>query len=287
MAPPEDPPEESPSANSPPRRKWTEEEIADAEAEKEYWDRAGEDLDRERRSAAIEEMEDWFRENFEDPQNETPYDSETGEYQYIWGGPFDASDMIESQFGDQYEPKWIEAAVENVTSDGTYDWAPTSAGEFYEPPEDEGADTEDESAPEAGDGRPEISAKILSKLDALEAALAELTPAPPNIGHNLPPDEVGLPPYDEQSRRDLEDAARQTRDEVASDAPNTQRLNATQSTFRKIGAAILKWIGKKLDLAVDEAIKATVKAAAWGTVAAYALGIADDIAALIRTLMGR
>lgn len=282
-APPDEPDEELPADDPLPRRVWTPEEIADAEEERDYWDRIEEDRERERRDNALEEMVDWFHENFEDPQNETPYDGETGEYQYVWGGPFDAADMIGSQFGDQYDQKWIDAAVEDVTSDGTYDWAPTSGGDFYEPPDDD-ADAEERPS-EAQEGRAEISARIISRLDSLEATLASLAAAPPNIGHNVPPDEVGLPPYDDQSRRDLEEAARATREEVTEDAPDVDRLDTARSTFSKAGSAILKWIAKKLDLAVDEAIKATVKATAWGAVAALALGIADDIAAFIRSLI--
>ena len=32
----------------------------------------------------------WFRERFEDPVEETPYNSREGGYLYIWGGPYDA-----------------------------------------------------------------------------------------------------------------------------------------------------------------------------------------------------
>ena len=38
----------------------------------------------------VEAMKEWFWENFEDPANETPYESREGGYQWIWGGPFDA-----------------------------------------------------------------------------------------------------------------------------------------------------------------------------------------------------
>ena len=46
-----------------------------------------EGLDRE---ARIEAMVEWFGDNFEDPAQETPYESAEGGYIYIWGGPYDA-----------------------------------------------------------------------------------------------------------------------------------------------------------------------------------------------------
>ena len=32
--------------------------------------------------------------NFEDPANETPYESSEGGYIYIWGGPYDALEQL-------------------------------------------------------------------------------------------------------------------------------------------------------------------------------------------------
>jgi len=230
-------------------------------------------------------MEAWFHKNFEDPKNETPYDIETCDYQYLWGGPY-GTYMIHQQFRGRYDWDWIDEAINNVASDEVVLWAPRPDGDFYKLPPDDGSDEEDTvEESQVGESSIQISYRILSKLDALEAILEVIPPASPNIGHNLPPNEIGLPPYDEQSRREFEEAVHATRDEVSSVSPRTQRLRAAQSTLRKIAEAILKWIGRKLDLAVDEAIKATVKAAAWGAAAALALGIADDIAALIRSVM--
>ena len=241
---------------------------------------AAAEAEAERREEGIQEMEEWFHLNFEDPQNQTPYDQEDGKYQYIWGGPFDAADMIGNEFGHQYNESWIEAAVEHVEKDGTYEWAPNPSGDFYD-----GFHAEEK--PEIPDeSQREISLRILSRLDELEVRLAELAPSPPNIGHNFPPDEIGLPPYNEESKRDLENALQTTREEVHKDTPDPERLVQVESHFRSIGTAVAGWIGKKLDLAVDESIKATVKAVAWGAVATLALGIADDIARFIRLLIG-
>jgi hypothetical protein len=43
------------------------------------------------RADAIEAMETWFFEKFEDPQVEMPRDSEEQSFIFSWGGPFEAS----------------------------------------------------------------------------------------------------------------------------------------------------------------------------------------------------
>ncbi|MEP7351230.1 MAG: hypothetical protein ABI668_14930 [Sphingorhabdus sp.] len=115
------------------RRDWEMEEQAYYEQE-ESIRIADEERIAEEREAAIESMVGWFFENFEDPQNEGHYDSEDGVYLYPYGGPFDAADML-SSFSDDYpNEEWIKEAVERIERNGTYEWAPTSNGEFYEHP---------------------------------------------------------------------------------------------------------------------------------------------------------
>lgn len=269
------------------RRYAYEEEEEAARADEEYRAKLAEETEAAEREAAIEEMVEWFEEHFEDPQNETPRNSEEGVYVYLWGGPFDAREMLEDQFHDIYKEEWVESATEQVQASGTFEWAPTTHGDFYEHPERDGDDATDST--EASDTvetiRAELTGRIVAKLDELDARLAELPAVPASIGHNYPPDDIGLPPYNDDSRRDLEEAAVIARQEAIEAVPDEAKLGQVESTFRRIGTAIMHWIGRKLDLAVDETIKATVKAAAWGTVATLALGLADDIGALLRHLL--
>ena len=67
-------------------------------------------------------MRTWFFQNFEDPQNETPWDGETKTYMYLWGGPFDAREQLWEKFGDIVPDALIEAVVEEIQRDGTFDW---------------------------------------------------------------------------------------------------------------------------------------------------------------------
>lgn len=69
----------------------------------------------------------WFYRNFEDPAQKTPHDSSEGGYLYIWGGPYDANDALATEFGDIVSEDMINEAVEEVESDGIFDWAPGCA----------------------------------------------------------------------------------------------------------------------------------------------------------------
>lgn len=66
-------------------------------------------------------MIDWFLENFEDPANTLPYDSEEGGYQWIWGGPYDAGEELSAAFPEASAEE-LEAVVERLQRDGTVEW---------------------------------------------------------------------------------------------------------------------------------------------------------------------
>jgi hypothetical protein len=77
---------------------------------------------------ATDLMVQWFRENFEDPSESTPRDS--GEWVWIWGGPFDADEEIHGAFDDQASDghasdEAIAAAIKEVGGL----WARVGAGQ--------------------------------------------------------------------------------------------------------------------------------------------------------------
>lgn len=47
-----------------------------------------------------EVMQVWFYGRFEDPAESCPYDGREGGYQFIYGGPYDAGEQLQNQFGD-------------------------------------------------------------------------------------------------------------------------------------------------------------------------------------------
>ncbi|WP_018146668.1 hypothetical protein [Henriciella marina] len=83
----------------------------------------------ERRRARIQQMVEWFFERFEDPAHETPYNGREGGYLYIHGGPYSAADELWSNFANE-DDELIDAAVAEIESDGTVDWAPVRGSDY-------------------------------------------------------------------------------------------------------------------------------------------------------------
>lgn len=85
-------------------------------------------LDRE---SQIQAMRSWFYERFEDPAERTPYESREGGYLWIWGGPFDAREELESQFSGHVPDDVITELVEELEGE-CWQWAPVSKPEDYD-----------------------------------------------------------------------------------------------------------------------------------------------------------
>jgi hypothetical protein len=253
----------------------------DAEEERRYWEAIEDDerAERERREEAkrvgIEKMEAWFFDQFENPEVEMPRDSDEQIYIFPWGGPFDAGDMLRDHFGHDYEESWIAETIESIEKDGTFEWAPTSHGDFYEHPEPDRAETE----------RAQLGAQILMRLDELEHVIQSLGARPNSMGHNQPPDDIGLPPYSEEDRQVLAATIDETRTELQSPAPDAAKLATLSSRFRRVGALVGAWLAKKADLAVDEAIKTSIKAASWTAAVALLTDLGDDLIALAKLIL--
>src|SRR3546814_4736886 len=86
-----------------------------AEEERHYWEsiedekRVEEKREAQARTDAIEAMEKWFFEQFEDPQVEMPRDSEEQSFIYPWGGPFEASEVLHGEFSYRFDEATIMA----------------------------------------------------------------------------------------------------------------------------------------------------------------------------------
>lgn len=260
----------------------------DREDEQRYWDSLEEEaaaeaaaLEREaeEKEIALEAMKEWFFENFEDPQSEMPRDSEEGIFLYPWGGPFDARDTLHDQFSDQYKEEWINIAIDAVEHEGIYDWAPTSHGEFYEHPE------EDSFEHLPIEERNVISSRILERLAALEKIVQGLPPTPISIGHNAPPEDIGLPPYSNEDRSSLFATITETRQLVETASPETEKLKLLATRFDGFGSKLGGWLAKKGDLAVDELIKSGVKAISWAGAVSLMAYLAADLADLARAML--
>jgi hypothetical protein len=239
---------------------------ADEEEEQRFWEGVEEDrrLDKERMEAeqlaadeerAIEEMIDWFSSQFEDPQNETHYEKEDDRYIYMSGGPFEAADVLRAHFGGDHPDGWIQEAVDHVECNGITERAPRPHGNYYDHPE------EDEKRPQDIDALARTARESLATLTEI---LPLLPTAPETLGHNAPPEEIGLPPYTDEDAHDAQQAIAEANAAPGEAEPDASNLVALSHRFegwaQKIGSF---YFAKKADLAVDEVIKNSIRAINW------------------------
>jgi hypothetical protein len=67
--------------------------------------------------AAARYIAEWVRCNYEDPAENTPYDSAEGGYQYINGGPYSVREIVEEAFhgmfpGDNVPEEILDAVID-------------------------------------------------------------------------------------------------------------------------------------------------------------------------------
>jgi hypothetical protein len=200
---------------------------------------------------AVEQITDWFLANFEDPANSTPYETAEGGYQYIWGGPYDARDVIENVFADTASEEMIAAAVEFLERTG-HEWAPNDGR--IQPPDDDPPDIRD---------RDTLYANMLQRIADLERALDKVSA--PGIGHNCPPEpieEAALAPTDQQDiRRLLAVLKKQLSTPPAADIP---ALEAEAEKLDGYGKRIRSWLADRgNDFATEAAKEAGKEAGKW------------------------
>lgn len=221
----------------------------------------------------LEAMIGWFHENFEDPARETPYETAEGGYQYIWGGPYDAEEEISGAFPDAPE-ELIARAVEDVTSDGLYEWAP-SGSRIQQVEEDDDEPTiglEDRLDTLAG----QLEVVRGHVVQMLEIQQRSMDGQAPGIGHNNPPadDEPDLAGVLESIDRVDAELAKEDRENTA----DLEVLEVAEGRFRRF----LSWItdlGKRAPtLMAEGALKA-----AGGSAFIYALKHRDVIISTLGT----
>ncbi len=237
------------------------------------------------RATVAKYLVDWFHYFYEDPANETPYNSREGGYLYIKGGPYSAEEELRENFEDVVPEDAILEAVADIQGNGLFDWAPSprhpASIDFYEDAVAEDYAQEDLSFEEiqeiasegrgAGLGGEEEKAAREAVLEQI-AALKDNLPKPAShggIGHNHPPQEFEL------QGEELKEAAEsldEIETELASDEPNVEAVAQKASFLRKA----VGWVAGKIDTTVDEFCKSfgkTLGAAAAVAVPAAVLAL--------------
>jgi hypothetical protein len=210
----------------------------------------------------------WFHQNFEDPQNITPWDGETKSYMYLWGGPYDATEQLWNKFGDFVSEAFINDVAKELQSDGIFDWAPAFNSPFYD-----GRDDEDEEQPEPPSldiyldepsdryGSPEEREARAEALEAIENLRRTLqTRRPIGIGHNQPPDDTQQP----EEIDELSQALQELSAELQKPNPEITLVKRWATSLRNAVIASAKWTLKKLDGALTAVFNVTaVGGAGW------------------------
>lgn len=242
-------------------------------------------------------MRFWFNRMFEDPAQETPYNSREGGYLYIWGGPYDARQELEAEFGNLVSFELIEEVAEELEGqDGISDWAPgpyhpvkRETEEEWDAERDAGFEAEslEQIINRLKSGvRPSYGSStereqrniVLQKLAQLRSSLEQVKPAHGGMGHNKPPPDDDCP----QSVVFIEihDAEETISRELAKAEPNAIEVaNATSRLKKALG-----WLGKKLDKAVDGFSTALGTAAGLGLAAIVAASAAKILPAPIQLI---
>lgn len=221
----------------------------------------------------LELMKSWFDRNFEDPVHRLPYISAEGGYQYIWGGPFDASEVLYDRFDNLAAEDTIEKLVQELESDGITEWSPTESASDYddydEPPPPVVNETEELSTPSIGE--------LLEAVDQLQTLIEPLRDRAA-IGHNNPPSQID--DWDEFNPADavsLSEALEEIRPiiEQGEIKPKqaTRTLEALGSFISKVG----NWLKARINGVLDNMLAAGA--------AAYLMEHGDTIIAAANGLM--
>lgn len=221
----------------------------------------------------------WFARNFEDPAERTTYITAEGGYQWQWGGPYDAMEELDAEFGDFISAERLEAIRDEVESEGLYDWAPgPDHPNMQARHEDWLDDQEPDEPPDLNEivGRIEAGAQIQlgnfgelmqreevgKSVARLQNALDELRPQRGGIGHNQPPSDIEADPPPEKAT-EIEEAATEINTEIAK--PQPEPLKVGRAAQALLGA--LKYLAKKLDTTLEEFLKKLGAGAALALVA--------------------
>ncbi|MEA9357208.1 hypothetical protein SHI21_13370 [Bacteriovorax sp. PP10] len=76
----------------------------------------------------VEFMRNWFSERFEDPAHGTPYDSSEGGYQWIYGGPYDAEEILDGNFAEFAK----KGAIEELSEELSYECSHWTRTRYYD-----------------------------------------------------------------------------------------------------------------------------------------------------------
>ncbi|RFC68097.1 HEPN-associated N-terminal domain-containing protein [Mesorhizobium denitrificans] len=210
-----------------------------------------------KKSEVVEAIVEWFFENFEDPAETTPYESAEGGYQYIWGGPYDAREIIESVFEDTASKAAVEDAVNQIQRGG-FDWVPNS--NRLQPPDEDDLEHEFTAS--------ELHSEMLNQISQFEDAISQIPPATPGIGHNNPPEEID-PLVEQVDLQDIMNSVAVLKAQPVEPEDGGKAATAAITRLKEWAVKLGGYVTKQADNFITEAVKEAGKQfGRWGTRAA-------------------
>jgi hypothetical protein len=199
------------------------------------------------KGAAVEAITAWFLSNFEDPVHSTPYESAEGGYQYIWGGPYEARDIIENVFSGHARELVIEDAINELENESSV-WVPASSRQQPPEPDVDEPDPIEVQSPE------QLHQAVKQRISDLEDLLDKVPRPPSGIGHNHPPEPMDIEPLDGSDREEIRDALTVLKSQPA-EPTNPAPAAAALLTFETKRAKLGKWLAQQGQLFTREAVK--------------------------------
>lgn len=90
-----------------------------------------EELAAEDEATQLEVMRHWFYQHYEDPAESCPHDSGEGGFQFIYGGPYDAWDELNDEFGGVVPDNVIEKLAKKL-ADQCPEWSGIPKAEHFD-----------------------------------------------------------------------------------------------------------------------------------------------------------
>lgn len=234
------------------------------------------DFDAISKEEGTEEIVAWFLRNFENPAENTPYLNAEGGYQYVWGGPYDAREIIEAVFAHRALESVIFAAIDQLEEDCDV-WAPNSNRVRHE------NDYLDSLRVNVG----LLHNNMLSSISVFENSIRQLHQ--PGLGHNNPPEPIDfpkLPGLDSEEGAELQSALDFIKSQPEQPFVEQDRsIEKASTTVSLLSKKVGQWVAQRANDFAQETFKEagkefgrwTARLAIWTLVASSLSTVAHSI----------
>lgn len=94
-------------------------------------DSAKVDLNKADRDTQLKTMRQWFFNHYEDPVENCPHETAEGGYMYLWGGPYDAEEVLREEFEDVVPQDAIDTLVQELREE-CFEWSAKPTDDDYD-----------------------------------------------------------------------------------------------------------------------------------------------------------